>query len=167
MTRCVLLSVLSGSCNCHSPYFWNRNIMTKFLGITIVLLVSGLAGCSTLNCGDSHPYANSIAGPPLKAPPGLSVPAPDPNYAIQGLGPNQTKVAANGAKGTCLVKPPQLINAQPAAAPNPKPSSVSSMPVPTPTSTQPSMKPDNKKPTSPASSTTVTPPVVAGSGRVG
>ena len=140
--------------------------MIKYLGTAIVLLSSGLAGCSTLNCGDSHPYANSVANPPLKAPPGLSVPALDPNYAIQGVGMSQTKAAAKGAKGTCLVKPPQLINAQPAAAPNPESSSGSGAPVPAPTTSQPPVTPDNKKPTSPATSTTVLPPVVAGSGRV-
>ena len=135
--------------------------MTKFLGTAIVLLLSGLTGCSTLNCGDSHPYAKSVANPPLKAPPGLSVPETDPNYAIQGLGPNHTKAAAEVAKGTCLVKPPQLINAQPPATSNPETSSTKTAPVPATTTTQPSMTPENKKPTLPAASTTVLPPVVA------
>jgi hypothetical protein len=140
--------------------------MTNYLGTTIVLLMSALTGCSSLNCGDSHPYANSVANPPLKAPPGLSVPAPDPNYAIHGLGTNKTKDAAKAAKSTCLVRPPQLVNAQTPSASNQDTPSEKAHPAPMSPTAKPEVTPDNKKPTLPASPTTITSRAVAGSVRV-
>jgi hypothetical protein len=138
--------------------------MNKFLWMISALLLSGLAGCSTVNCGDSHPYTSSVAKPPLKAPPGLSVPAPDPDYAIQGLGQDQSKAA--GTNGTCLVKPPQLVNTQPANASGSGSSSRNGPPEPAHSPNQHSTPSDNKQVTQPANASTVTPPVVAGLERV-
>jgi hypothetical protein len=138
--------------------------MIKFLWMISALLLSGLAGCSTVNCGDSHPYASSISKPPLKAPPGLSMPAPDPDYAIQGLGRDQKKAASTN--GTCLVKPPQLVNTQTTSASSSGSSSRNGPPEPARTPNQHSTQSDNNQAKQPATASTVTPPVVAGSERV-
>ena len=73
------------------------------------LLAAGLmAGCSSgPPCGNAHPYAQSQSRPPLKAPPGLTLPAPDPAYRIPAAGtataPTVTSV------GPCMVTPPNVL----------------------------------------------------------
>lgn len=83
--------------------------MIKILGVALALLALGLAGCSSLACGDPHPYLNSKVTPPLKAPPGMSVPAPDPAYAIAGAASNAGKRTDLNAAGVCLINPPQVV----------------------------------------------------------
>ena len=135
--------------------------MAKLVGIPFVLLATWLAGCSTLNCGDSHPYMNSVARQPLQAPSGLSVPTPDPNYAIQDLALSQSKRTNRDVAGTCLINPPQLITAQPAATKSKPTTTVKSGPViPSPENGQSAEKPTNKG-TAPAASTAVPSPAVA------
>ncbi|MGA9851721.1 MAG: hypothetical protein WBR15_02175 [Gammaproteobacteria bacterium] len=135
--------------------------MTKYFEIVILLLAMGVAGCSTLACGDPHPYLNSAAHPALQAPPGLSVPSPDPTYEIQSITPNLAKPTGRDASGVCLINPPQLIRAQPAATPKPATTGPKSGPVPSsPGGSQPAAKPAGENKTqAPVSGTTVPPPV--------
>ncbi|HLW73881.1 MAG TPA: hypothetical protein VKT74_02305 [Gammaproteobacteria bacterium] len=117
-----------------------------FLVLTPCLLAcSLLAGCSSgPACGDTHPYTQSIAGPRLKAPPGLTLPAPDPAYVI--LPPSTTSPAATPASGACMVNPPNVLpppaltkvkpvsaapvkSAEPAATPPPSAASHAPPPV--------------------------------------
>lgn len=83
--------------------------MMKQLGVVLVLAAGALAGCSSLSCGDPHPYLNSGANPPLKAPAGLSVPPPDPAYEIAGVTANAGKRTDLNAAGVCLINPPQVV----------------------------------------------------------
>jgi hypothetical protein len=93
-----------------------------------------LASCSTgLTCGNSHPYANYNPAPPLKAPAGVTVPAPDPAYAVPaagtaakatpapvaGSGTAVTPAPAAGTNGAqpCLVTPPNVLTKTDMAAP--------------------------------------------------
>lgn len=89
--------------------------MIKILGVMLALLALGLAGCSSLACGDPHPYLNSKVTPLLKAPAGMSVPAPDPAYAIAGAVSNTGKRTDLNTAGVCLINPPQVV---PSAASN-------------------------------------------------
>jgi hypothetical protein len=94
-----------------------------FLVLTPCLLACGLlAGCSSgPACGDPHPYTQSVSGPRLKAPPGLTLPAPDPAYVIPQAS-TVTAPAAASASGSCMVIPPDVLSpsaqtqAKPAAA---------------------------------------------------
>lgn len=140
--------------------------MTKSLGVVFTLLGLALAGCSTLSCGDSHPYLNSIASPPLHAPPGLSVPAPDPDYAISGVAPRNKVAATKDAAGTCLINPPQLIQPQPATAPKPSASPGEAPLVKVPVKVQPSLESGHKAATPASSGASVVPPVLAAIGRM-
>ncbi|MGH8281226.1 MAG: hypothetical protein ACRERZ_03435, partial [Gammaproteobacteria bacterium] len=116
--------------------------MTRLFGIVTLLLAMGVAGCSTLSCGDPHPYINSSARPPLQAPTGLSVPAPDPSYEIQGVTTNANKRTDRDAAGVCLINPPQLIGAQAAVKPKSPNTAPKSGPVlPPAANTQPISKP--------------------------
>jgi len=71
------------------------------------LLIAGLlSGCSTsASCGDSHPYLANRARPPLQAPAGVSVPAPDPAYVI----PGDQGGTEQGAVAKCMLKPPDVL----------------------------------------------------------
>jgi hypothetical protein len=72
-----------------------------------VLMVAGLlSGCSTTaSCGDSHPYLANRERPPLQAPAGVSVPAPDSAYVI----PTAQGGAGQGTVGKCMIKPPDVL----------------------------------------------------------
>lgn len=84
--------------------------MMKLLGIALVLAAGVMTGCSSLSCGDPHPYLNSGVTPPLKAPAGLSVPPPDPAYAIAGVTAGSAgKRTDLNAAGACLISPPQVV----------------------------------------------------------
>ncbi|MGB9428755.1 MAG: hypothetical protein WCC11_02595 [Gammaproteobacteria bacterium] len=142
--------------------------MIKLFLVPIVLLAAGLAGCSTIACGDPHPYINSESHPLLKAPPGLSVPAADPNYAIQGITPNVTKSTDRDAAGVCLIKPPQLISAQPAATPKPPTIESKSTPVPSSASGKsPAQPAESDKTAAPSALSRSAPPAVATAWHIG
>ncbi len=71
-----------------------------------LLLAGLLSACTnTATCGDSHPYLANRQGPPLQAPAGVSVPAPDPAYVI----PPAAGGAGQGAVGACMIKPPDVL----------------------------------------------------------
>ncbi|MGH8398178.1 MAG: hypothetical protein ACRETA_08040 [Gammaproteobacteria bacterium] len=145
--------------------------MIRLFGILTALLAMGVAGCTSLSCGDSHPYLDSSTRPPLKAPAGLSLPTPDPNYAIQGASPNVNKHVDRDASGVCLIKPPLLINNQAVTKPK-SPTTASKGPseLPPALHTQPASKPAGVPPKpAPAASTAapVPPPAVAASGHMG
>ena len=97
------------------------------LVLTPCLLACGLlAGCSSgPACGNPHPYAQSVSGPRLKAPPGQTIPAPDPAYVIPPAATAAAPAAATSVSGACMVippdvlPPPALTKAKPAAAPPP------------------------------------------------
>src|SRR5487761_1292734 len=140
--------------------------MTKLLGTSLAILCIGLTGCSTMSCGDSHPYLGSVANSSLHAPTGLSVPAPDPSYAIPGVASRQNKTTSKDASGTCLVNPPQLIKAQPTIPTKPSALPKSGPVVPAPGNTQPALKSGDQKVAPPTTSATEPPPVVAAAGRM-
>jgi hypothetical protein len=141
--------------------------MIKFPGTATILLLVGLGGCSTMSCGNSHPYSDSIADQPLHAPPGLNVPAPDPNYSIQNVGSTESKDVSKDAAGSCLTTPPQLIHAQPAGVAKSPKLSKSGPAMPSPINNPPAVKTEESKPTVPASSTTAPPLAVATAGGMG
>ena len=83
----------------------------------LLLLVAALSGCGGIPCGNGHPYTGSTARGPLKAPAGVTVPAPDPAYVIPGEG----KPAPADAVNACMIVPPNVLpapstRAAPAAA---------------------------------------------------
>ena len=93
--------------------------MTKRYLATSWLLFSAaaLSGCGSIPCGNGHPYAGSTSRPPLKAPAGLTVPAPDPAYVIPGEG----KPGDADKADACMIVPPNVLpapssSAAPAAA---------------------------------------------------
>ena len=102
------------------------------LASSILLAASTLlASCSgTLTCGNSHPYGANVPRPPLAAPPGVTVPVPDPAYIVPA---GSTKPTAAPAATTgplaqhCLVTPPNVLTptdvrkVAPAAATGSKP----------------------------------------------
>ena len=91
--------------------------MSPRLPITFALLASTafLASCSSsLTCGNSHPYAAYAPRPPLTAPPGVTIPKPDPAYVVPS-GSTAAKPMAAPAASTapmaqpCLVTPPKVL----------------------------------------------------------
>ena len=89
-----------------------------FTGVSLLLTMI-VAGCSSLGCGDPHPYINSPSRPALKAPEGLTMPTPDPAYVVGSVTPVTGKHPDRDAKGVCLIYPPQVVptgnTAKPAA----------------------------------------------------
>ncbi|MGH8280482.1 MAG: hypothetical protein ACRETQ_13115 [Gammaproteobacteria bacterium] len=83
--------------------------MMKLFGVALALLAGALAGCSTLSCGDPHPYLDSKSHAPLQAPAGLSVPPLDQAYAIAGTASVSAKRTDLAATGACLINPPQVV----------------------------------------------------------
>lgn len=83
--------------------------MFKVLASTLLLLTMALAGCSSLGCGDPHPYLNSPGVAPLKAPEGLTIPAADPAYAVGKVAPAAGKGGDRDAAGVCLINPPNVL----------------------------------------------------------
>src|SRR5690348_9835051 len=84
-----------------------RSMTTLWLSVTALLL----AGCSSVSCGDSHPYQGARALRPLKAPADVTVPAPDPAYLVpgdDGVGAQRTDL---DAAGSCTNAPPELVPA--------------------------------------------------------
>jgi hypothetical protein len=115
-----------------------------------------LASCSgSLACGNSHPYANNTARPPLTAPPGVTLPAPDPAYLVPaaGTGAKATPAPGAGTNGAqpCLVTPPNVLTKTDMA----RPGKATPKPVAAPAAGTAPAKP------APAPSTHV-PPVAAG-----
>lgn len=89
-----------------------------FTGVSLLLTMM-VAGCSSLGCGDPHPYINSPSQAALKAPEGLTIPTPDPAYVVASVTPVTGKHPERDAKGVCLIYPPQVVpvgnSAKPAA----------------------------------------------------
>ncbi|MGH8293778.1 MAG: hypothetical protein ACRESA_09960 [Gammaproteobacteria bacterium] len=87
--------------------------------LTGVALLSTVivTGCSSLGCGDPHPYINSTSQPALKAPQGLTIPTPDPAYIVGSVTPVTGKHPDRDAKGVCLIYPPQVVPAGNTAKP--------------------------------------------------
>lgn len=87
-----------------------------FAGLALLLTMI-MTGCSSLGCGDPHPYINSPSRPALKAPEGLNVPTPDPAYTVGSVAPVTGKHPDRDAKGACLIYPPQVVPVGNAAKP--------------------------------------------------
>ncbi|HET7649818.1 MAG TPA: hypothetical protein VFL15_03850 [Gammaproteobacteria bacterium] len=104
--------------------------MHKYLSAIGLLTLLALGGCGSLPCGDPHPYYTNTAGPPLKVPPGLSAPIPDPAYAIPGGKPSTGKRTDVGADSACLIRPPTVITPESTIGPKPA-SGTQSAPAPT------------------------------------
>ena len=86
---------------------------SQALILPLSILACLLASCSSApSCGDSHSYLGNVGRPPLQAPPGVTLPRPDPAYLVPGAG---TKAAATPAPATgtaaapCLVTPPSVL----------------------------------------------------------
>ena len=138
------------------------NNALRSLFLPVVLLAGLLAGCSNAaSCGDSHPYLANRERPPLQAPAGVSVPAPDQAYVI----PGPQGGAGQGAVGSCMIKPPDILG--PLGAP-----SAGSTLAPTITrhrhgkavieSQNPTAAPSPATATAPAAATKPVPPVAGG-----
>lgn len=85
----------------------------RFLCLPALLAAGLLSGCSNqAACGDAHPYLGNRERPPLEAPAGASVAAPDPAYVIPGAQASATQT------GGCMIRPPDVLGAlgAPAAA---------------------------------------------------
>lgn len=97
--------------------------MYRILAGLALLLTMVITGCSSLGCGDPHPYINSPSRPALKAPEGLTMPTPDPAYVVGSVTPVAGKHPDRDAKGVCLIYPPQVVpvgnTAKPAAQNSP------------------------------------------------
>ena len=77
----------------------------RFIALSSLLSAASLLGaCSGFTCGNTHTYLDSPARGPLRAPPGVTVPAPDSTYVIPGA---TTAVAP--ASAPCMIRPPQLV----------------------------------------------------------
>ena len=132
--------------------------MCRILLMVLALSVAALTGCSSLGCGDPHPYMNNPSLPPLKAPEGLSIPSPDPAYAVSGTAPNAGKSTERNTAGVCLINPPRVL---PAAA-MAKPAALTKEAAPAPVNTEPSVKPAGQNKTAaPNAGTVPTAPPVA------
>lgn len=82
-----------------------NNALQSFF-LPALLVAALLSGCSTAtSCGDSHPYLANRERPPLQAPAGVSVAAPDPAYVI----PGDQGGTGQGAVGNCMIKPPDVL----------------------------------------------------------
>jgi hypothetical protein len=82
------------------------NNTLRSLYLPVLLLAGLLSGCTNADsCGDSHPYLANRERPPLQAPAGVSVPAPDAAYVI----PATRGGAGQGAVGSCMIKPPDVL----------------------------------------------------------
>ncbi|MDE2195667.1 MAG: hypothetical protein KGJ56_00555 [Gammaproteobacteria bacterium] len=113
--------------------------MLKSVGLLIGLLAASvLAGCSSLSCGDPHPYFNSGTQPPLQVPAGLTMPVPDPAYKVSGNTSHPGEHTDHDAAGACLIAPPQLVPNQPAAAANTGPAGRRASEPPPPAAKAPS-----------------------------
>lgn len=76
--------------------------------LAIVLLVTLLPACtSTKYCEREQDYSNVRQDPPLKAPPGLDVPEPEPSFVIPEIS-TQAQAAALNQERPCLEIPPLL-----------------------------------------------------------
>ncbi|MGE5626041.1 MAG: hypothetical protein ACM3ZT_10900 [Bacillota bacterium] len=83
---------------------------TNFALIPGLAALGLLAGCSSGPvCGNPHPYAQALTGPVLKAPPGLTLPAPDPAYVIPRASTTAAPVAATRS-GACMITPPDVLS---------------------------------------------------------
>lgn len=72
-----------------------------------------LSACSKPSCLNSESYQSAKEFPPLQAPPGLTVPDPDPNIAIPQVGDGPVAYvedpdAKNRFGVRCLDVPPRL-----------------------------------------------------------
>ncbi len=116
---------------------------------SLLLLGAALAGCGGIPCGNGHPYTGSTSRGPLKAPSGITVPAPDPAYVIPGEG----KSAPGDADkvGACIILPPNVL---PPATTKAAPAAATAAPA----QAAPAVKPQP----APAAASNTPPPVAAG-----
>lgn len=91
--------------------------MKKALFIVMTSAVLGLSACSsTPDCLGKQSYTSAQQFPELKSPPGLEVPAPDPDMAIPSVSNGPIAAYATAPEGTdpklegsrCLTTPPPL-----------------------------------------------------------
>jgi hypothetical protein len=108
-----------------------NRLLVSFAPPAMALL---LTSCSFApGCGDSHPYKNYVAGKPLQAPAGVTVPRPDAAYQIPAAGTGAAPVAAPAA-GTaaqpCIVTPPTVLTRQDLAKPGSPAPAANATPAP-------------------------------------
>ena len=90
--------------------------------LSLATLTCLLASCSSApNCGNSHPYLANQPSALLQAPAGVTLPKPDPAYAVPAAGTKAAATlvpaaAANGAQ-PCLVTPPSVLTKEDMAKP--------------------------------------------------
>ena len=78
-----------------------------------VVMVAALSACGKPTCLNTESYQTAEEFPPLQAPPGLTVPPPDPNVAIPEVRDGPVAYvddpdAKNRQKVRCLDVPPRL-----------------------------------------------------------
>jgi uncharacterized lipoprotein len=115
-----------------------NRLLVSLMPPAIALL---LASCGFApSCGNSHPYKNYVAGAPLKAPAGVTLPPVDTAYRIPAAGTAATPAASTSAQ-PCSVTPPSVLTPQdmarpaspaPAAKATPATSKASASPAPAP-----------------------------------
>jgi uncharacterized lipoprotein len=99
-------------------------------GMALLAATVLLSSCGSISCGNGHSYADSVSRPPLRVPPGVTVPVPDAAYAVPGAS-TSTKPAA----APCMIEPPQVVPsgasaAAAAKAASPAPSAGTKNPAP-------------------------------------
>jgi len=91
--------------------------VNKTLYIPFAAVLVGLSACSsTPSCLKSQPYTDAQQFPGLKSPPGLDVPAPDPDMQIPNVSDGPIAAYATAPAGTdpeiensrCLTTPPPI-----------------------------------------------------------
>ena len=88
-----------------------------FISLTPLAATLLLASCGfARTCDNSHPYKSNVARAPLKAPAGVTVPAPDAAYQIPAAGTAAAPAATTSAD-PCLVTPPSVLTKQDMARP--------------------------------------------------
>ncbi|HEX4300614.1 MAG TPA: hypothetical protein VH327_07065 [Gammaproteobacteria bacterium] len=103
-----------------------NRFLISFTPPAIALL---LASCSFgPNCGNSHPYKNYVAGAPLKAPTGVTLPPADAAYQVPAAGTRGAPAATTSAE-PCMVTPPSVLTRQDMAKPgSPAPAKATAVP---------------------------------------
>ena len=131
----------------------NRPLIFLLLPALATLLTS----CSgTPSCGNSHAYKTNTARSLLKAPAGVTLPAPDNAYVIPAAGTAVAAVPAAGTtSGPCLVTPPSVLTPEDMAKP------VKAASAPKPVAAPAS---GSKAAVSPAAQPATRPPRIASSG---
>lgn len=81
--------------------------------LLVLAVVLTLGACAQPACLREQPYHSAEEFPPLKAPPGLETPEPDPNYEVPEVengpvGAHPEDAGVGEGELRCLEMPPRL-----------------------------------------------------------